>query len=67
MRGFAKVRGELALMMLCYNFTRLLNIIGLEKLVARLAALGFWAFFYLLREVLTVAPGVLEECCLNLN
>jgi IS5 family transposase len=34
MRGFAKVRGELALMVLCYNFTRLLNIMGLEKLVA---------------------------------
>jgi transposase len=64
MRGFAKVRGELALMVLCYNFTRLLNIIGVEKLIAWLAAQYFLAVFYLLREVLTVAPGALNECYL---
>ena len=33
MRGFDKVRGELGLMVLCYNFTQALNIIGLERLV----------------------------------
>jgi transposase len=38
MRGFAKVRGEWALMVLCYNFTRVLNIIGLDRFVAALAA-----------------------------
>jgi hypothetical protein len=64
MRGFAKVRGELALMVLCYNFTRLLNIIGLEKLIAWLAAQYFLAVFYWLREVLTAAQGILDECCL---
>jgi len=37
-RGFDKVRGEWSLMALCYNFTRVLNIIGLERFVAYLAA-----------------------------
>ena len=41
-RGLTKVRGELGLMVLCYNFTRLLNIIGLEKLIAWLAAWSLW-------------------------
>jgi hypothetical protein len=37
-RGFRKVRGEWSLMALCYNFTRLLNILGLDAFVAHLAA-----------------------------
>jgi transposase len=37
-RGFEKVRGEWSLMALCYNFTRVLNIIGLDRLRAHLAA-----------------------------
>jgi transposase len=37
-RGFDKVRGEWSLMAFCYNFTRVLNIIGLERLRAHLAA-----------------------------
>jgi transposase len=37
-RGFEKVRGEWSLMALCYNFTRVLNIIGLDRLRAQLAA-----------------------------
>jgi len=36
-RGFNKVRGEWSLMALCYNFTRLLNILGFEQFVARVA------------------------------
>ena len=36
-RGFNKVRGEWSLMALCYNFTRLLNILGLEGFVAAVA------------------------------
>ena len=36
-RGFNKVRGEWSLMALCYNFTRVLNILGLERFVARIA------------------------------
>jgi transposase len=33
-RGFAKVRGEWSLMALCYNFTRVLNIVGFDGFVA---------------------------------
>jgi transposase len=36
-RGFDKVRGEWSLMALCYNFTRVLNILGLERFMAYLA------------------------------
>src|SRR6266699_39501 len=33
-RGFDKVRGEWSLMALCYNFTRMLNILGFDRFVA---------------------------------
>jgi hypothetical protein len=33
-RGFDKVRGEWSLMALCYNFTRMLNIVGFDDFVA---------------------------------
>lgn len=36
-RGFNKVRGEWSLMALCYNFTRLLNILGIDRFMAKLA------------------------------
>ena len=36
-RGFDKVRGEWSLMALCYNFSRVLSIIGLERWRALLA------------------------------
>jgi transposase len=36
-RGFDKVRGEWSLMALCYNFTRVLNILGFERFMAFLA------------------------------
>jgi transposase len=45
-RGFNKVRGEWSLMALCYNFTRVLNILGFEGFVAAIAkaiALGQYA------------------------
>jgi len=35
-RGFDKVRGEWSLMALCYNFSRVLNILGLEGFIAYL-------------------------------
>ena len=38
-RGFDKVRGEWSLMALCYNFTRVLNILGFEGFAARMAKL----------------------------
>jgi hypothetical protein len=36
-RGFNKVRGEWSLMALCYNFSRVLSIVGLDDLVAYFA------------------------------
>jgi len=36
-RGFDKVRGEWSLMALCYNFTRILNILGFDRFVAHMA------------------------------
>src|SRR5437764_5383814 len=36
-RGFDKVRGEWSLMALCYNFSRLLSILGIDRFVACLA------------------------------
>jgi transposase len=35
-RGFDKVRGEWSLMALCYNFTRMLNILGFDRFIAYL-------------------------------
>ena len=37
-RGLDKVRGEWSLMALCYNFTRVLNILGFKEFVAQIAA-----------------------------
>jgi transposase len=37
-RGFDKVRGEWSLMALCYNFTRMLNIVGFDRFVVHMAA-----------------------------
>jgi transposase len=39
LRGFNKVRGEWSLMALCYNFTRVLNILGFERFAAHMAKL----------------------------
>jgi len=36
-RGFNKVRGEWSLMALCYNFTRVLSILGIDRFVDILA------------------------------
>jgi transposase len=58
-RGLAKVRGELGLMVLCYNFTRVLNIIGLKKLVAWLVARSFWPGIRRLNGVLAALARVL--------
>ena len=37
-RGFDKVRGEWSLMALCYNFTRLMSILGFDKVMQHMAA-----------------------------
>jgi transposase len=38
-RGFDKVRGEWSLMAFCYNFTRLLSILGFDRVMEHLAEL----------------------------
>jgi transposase len=37
LRGFSKVRGEWSLMALCYNFGRVLRILGVDRFIAYLA------------------------------
>ncbi|HEY2416849.1 MAG TPA: transposase, partial [Steroidobacteraceae bacterium] len=37
LRGFNRVRGEWSLMALCYNFTRMLSIIGIDRFIAWVA------------------------------
>jgi len=54
-RGFNKVRGEWSLMAIFYNITRVLNILGFEGFVARMAK----AFRSLL-SVLTTASGCIQ-------
>jgi transposase len=49
-RGFDKVRGEWSLMALCYNFTRVLSILGVEGFMACLAK---WAILLDLSAVIT--------------
>ena len=41
-RGFSKVRGEWSLMALCYNFSRALNILGIERFMACIAKAFPW-------------------------
>jgi hypothetical protein len=52
-RGFAKLRGEWSLMALCYNFSRVLRIVGLDRwraLLAQRAAIPLgWLIVALLR------------------
>jgi len=60
-RGLAKVRGELGLMVLCYNFTRVLNIVGLEKLIAWLAASSLWLEIWPLRGALASLGRILAR------
>jgi transposase len=55
-RGFNKARGEWSLMALCYNFTRVLNILGFERFVACMAAI-----LLLPAYALTVAGGCMQR------
>jgi hypothetical protein len=64
-RGFNKVRGEWSLMALCYNFTRVLNILGFERFMACMAT----AFRSLLRPLTAAASCIqllLEACWTNI-
>jgi Transposase DDE domain len=60
-RGFHKVRGEWSLMPLCYNFTRVLNILGFERFVACMAATIPPLRQYVLAAVLHRIQLVLED------
>ncbi|MBV9752327.1 MAG: IS1182 family transposase [Hyphomicrobiales bacterium] len=66
-RGFDKVRGEWSLMALCYNFTRVLNILGFDRFMAYLVEQtsrhGSPAAIRALRRI----PLVLRQFCANLT
>jgi transposase len=55
-RGFDKVRGEWSLMALCYNFTRVLNILGFEGFAACMAKV-----FRSLARALTAASSCIRD------
>jgi transposase len=54
-RGFDKVRGEWSLMALCYNLTRVLNILGFEGFAACMAKL-----FRALARAFRADPGCIQ-------
>jgi hypothetical protein len=58
LRGFDKVRGEWSLMALCYNFTRVLNILGFERFMAAVAKASASCLYALAHalERLLIAP-----------
>jgi transposase len=58
-RGFNKVRGEWSLMALCYNFTRVLNILGFERFVACVAK-ALSSHQHVLAAVMDVLQRALE-------
>jgi transposase len=58
-RGLNKVRGEWSLMALCYNFTRVLNILGFDRFVAAVAE-ALSSRKRLLAAVIDVLQRILE-------
>jgi hypothetical protein len=58
-RGFDKVRGEWSLMALCYNFSRVLSIIGLDRLIAVFADRAARSLFWRLGRLAAVASDLL--------
>ena len=59
LRGFDKVRGEWSLMALCYNFSRLLSILGLDRFLAYLAKNNPYAANWLLQPLIALADRLL--------
>jgi transposase len=57
-RGFDKVRGEWSLMALCYNFSRLLSILGLDRLMTYLANRHPYLALLLLNTVTVLITGL---------
>ncbi len=68
-RGLDKVRGEWSLMALCYNFTRVLNILGFDRFTAYFAEKAF-AALKSLRMALVLAwrslPLGLQRFCTDI-
>lgn len=63
-RGFDKVRGEWSLMALCYNFSRVLSILGFDSLMAYLAnRRPSWALLMLdfVTAIVTDAPHLADK------
>jgi transposase len=56
-RGFNKVRGEWSLMALCYNFSRVLKIVGLANLIAYFAKRAGRSSFLRFPGALAAAVG----------
>ncbi|HEY7244489.1 MAG TPA: transposase, partial [Xanthobacteraceae bacterium] len=56
-RGFNKVRGEWSLMALCYNLSRVLNILGLDRLIAYFARRISHALFFFFGLVRALAAA----------
>jgi transposase len=59
LRGFDKVRGEWSLMALCYNFSRLLSILGLDRFLACLAKNRPYGATWLLQALIAFADRLL--------
>jgi transposase len=64
-RGFNKVRGEWSLMALCYNFTRVLNILGFEGFAACMAKI-FRSPSHALTTALSCIQLILEAFWINM-
>ena len=65
-RGFDKVRGEWSLMALCYNFSRMLSILGLDGVMACLAKWRPIGAILLLRAV-TITINALQTASMRLR
>ena len=69
LRGFDRVRGEWSLMALCYNFTRVLSIIGIDRFIAHLARYRATVAILLLNAVLAAcqrATTVIARGCASI-
>ena len=66
-RGFNKVRGEWSLMALCYNFTRVLNILGFDGFMAAMAAMAIALHQYALVTALQWVRLILRAFWLRIE
>lgn len=64
-RGFDKVRGEWGLMALCYNFTRVLNIIGFDRFIAYLVSRAQTALWPLFAALMAAISHIIAQSARN--